>query len=251
MPAPTTFPRLSARPSGPRRRLASGLSVLVLAVVAAGCGGGGGGGEKADEPTPAEVMQAAKKQFDDAASVRIALATTSTPEAGNGVLGASGVVTPAPAFEGDVKVLLSGLTATVPVTSVDGTVYAKLPLTTKFAEIDPAEYGAPDPASFGRPQGGLSSLLTNLDGLEEGEKTRDGEEVLTTYTGTLPGTAVKQIIPSADRKADYPTEVGVDDDGRATTVRITGPFFADGADVTYDVDFSDYDREVSVDVPTT
>ncbi|KQT89216.1 hypothetical protein ASG49_15565 [Marmoricola sp. Leaf446] len=233
----------------PTRRLASALSVLVLAATAAGCGGGGD--EAADKPTPTEVMQSAKKAFDDAASVRVQLATTSTPTEGNGVLGASGVVTPAPAFEGDVKVLLSGLTATVPVTSVDGTVYAKLPLTTTYAEIDPTEYGAPDPASFGRAEGGLSSLLTDLDGLKEDGQTRDGEQVLTTYAGTLPGDAVKRIVPSADAQADYPTKVGVDDDGRATTVRITGPFFADGADVTYDVDFSDYDREVTVDAPAT
>lgn len=233
----------------PTRRLAAALSVLVLAATAAGCGGGDA--EQADEPTPTEVMQAAKKQLDEAASVRIGLATTSTPKEGNGVLGASGVVTPAPAFEGDVKVLLSGLTATVPVTSVDGTVYAKLPLTTKYAEIDPGEYGAPDPATFGQPEGGLSSLLTDLEALKEDGKSRDGEEVLTTYAGTLPGDAVKRIVPSADAKADYPTKVGVDDDGRATSVRITGPFFADGADVTYDVDFSDYDREVTVDAPAT
>ena len=245
MPAPSSPLRSSGR-----RRLATSISVLVLAAGLAGCGGGDDGA-KADEPTPAEVMQSAKQELDDAASVRIALSTTATPAEGNGVLGASGVVTPAPAFEGDVKVLLNGLTATVPVTSVDGTVYAKLPLTTTFAKIDPAEYGAPDPAAFGKPEGGLSSLLTDLEGLKEDGKTRDGEEVLTTYAGTLPGDVVKQIIPSAAAKADYPTKVGVDDDGRASTVRITGPFFADGADVTYDVDFSDYDREVTVAAPTT
>ena len=58
-----------------------------------------------------------------------------------------------------------------------------------------------------------------------------------------------RLLPDTTSLTALPTVF--DDDGRATTVRITGPFFADGADVTYDVDFSDYDREVSVVVPTT
>ena len=34
----------------------------------------------------------------------------------------------------------------MPVVAVDGKVYAQLPLTTGYQDIDPAEYGAPDPA---------------------------------------------------------------------------------------------------------
>ena len=66
------------------------------------------GEEKTDEKTPTEVMETAKKNFDDASSVHIALSTDSTPAAGNGVLGATGDITHDPAFEGDVKVLLRG-----------------------------------------------------------------------------------------------------------------------------------------------
>ena len=53
-----------------------------------------------------------------------------------------------------MKVVLNGLTATVPITSVDGKVYAKLPLQTKYTVIDPAEYGAPDPSAFADPDTG-------------------------------------------------------------------------------------------------
>ncbi len=35
--------------------------------------------------------------------------------------------------------------------------------------------------------------------------------MLTSYTGQLPGSAVKKIIPSADAKEKYATVVGVDD----------------------------------------
>lgn len=221
-------------------------AALVPALLLAGCGGS----EGAEDKSPAEVMQTAKEHLDEASSVRIALSTTSVPTSGNGVLGANGDLTGAPAFDGEVKVLLSGLTATVPVTSVDGKVYAKLPLATRYAVIDPAEYGAPDPADFADPETGLSSLLTSLDGLAEGDETRSGEQILTTYTGTLPGESVKTIIPSAAADKSYETRVGVDEAGRVGTVRITGPFFADGADVTYDLTFDNYDQGVEITPPT-
>ena len=113
---------------------------------------------------------------------------------------------------------LSGLTATVPVTSVGGKVYAKLPLQTKYAVDRSAEYGAPDPADFADPEKGLSGLLTKLEDLEKGRRP-GGDQILTTYTGTLPGAAVKKIIPSADAKGTYETRSGIDEDGFATDGR--------------------------------
>ena len=228
------------------------VSALVLAFVTpillAGCGAEE---KKADEESPAEVMATAKKHFDDASSVHIALSTESTPSAGNGVLAATGDITHDPAFKGDVKVVIEGFgaTATVPITSVGGKVYAKLPFQTKNAVIDPAEYGAPNPADFADPENGLSGLLTKLEDLEKGEEKRVGDIIVTTYTGTLPGTAVKKIIPSAVAKETYETEIGVDDDGFATTVKVTGPFFTGNDDVTYDVKLTDYDKGVEITAP--
>ncbi len=230
------------------RRLLPLQAVLVAAaLLLSGCGSAE---KKKDEPSPEAVMDTAKQKFDDASSVHINLSTKSTPSEGNGVLGASGDVTHAPAFEGDVKVVLGGLTATVPITAVDGKVYAKLPLQTRYAVIDPSEYGAPDPADFVDPDDGLSSLLTQMDGLKKGSQKRSGDEILTTYTGTLPGEAVKKIIPSADSGSTYETSVGVDEKGYARKVSITGPFFADGKDVTYDVTFSQYDAGVKISAPS-
>ena len=60
----------------------------------------------------------------------------------------------------------------MPVTAVDGKVYAKLPLSTGFTPMNPEEYGAPDPADFADPDKGLSSLLTQIDELEKGKETR-------------------------------------------------------------------------------
>ena len=234
-------------PGPPRSRaLALVAFVLVAPAILAGCGQSE---DKADEKSPAEVMEQAKKHFDDASSVHIALSTESVPTSGDGVLGATGDVTHDPAFEGDVKVLFRGFPAELPVTAVDGKVYAKLPFSARIAVIDPADYGVPDPADFADTENGLSSLLTELEDLKKGKETRSGDQILTTYSGTLPGAAVKKIIPSADPAKSYETEVGVDEEGFATTVKVTGAFFSGSEDVTYDVKFTDYDKGVKITAP--
>ena len=196
-------------------------------------------------------MEQAKKKFDDASSVHINLSTKSTPSEGNGVLAATRRPDPRHRpSKGDVKVVLNGLTATVPITSVDGKVYAKLPLQTKYTVIDPAEYGAPDPGAFADPDTGMSSLLTQLDDLQKQGESRSGDQILTTYTGTLPGKAVKEIIPSAAADQTYETSVGVDEKGYARTVKITGTFFAGNDDVTYNLKLSDYDAGVKISAPS-
>lgn len=230
----------------PSRALTVLAAVLGTLLLLAGCGDSA----VADKSAPADVMELAKRHFDEASSVHIALSTESIPSSGNGVLGATGTVTRDPAFEGEVKVVLSGLTATVPVTSVGGKVYAKLPMSPKFAVIDPQEYGAPDPADFADPENGLSGLLTKMTGLEEKGETRSGDQVLTSYAGSVPGAAVKKIIPSADAKQDYATRVGVDEDGFARTVRVTGIFFSGTDEVTYDVEFDGYDKDVKITPPS-
>jgi lipoprotein LprG len=228
------------------RSLTAVAIALFCALLVTGCGES----KKSDEKTPTEVMQTAKKKFDDASSVHIALSTTSTPSSGNGVLGANGDVTHDPAFKGDVKVVISGLTATVPITAVGGKVYAKLPLQTKSQVINPGEYGAPDPADFADPENGLSGLLTKIEDLKKGSQKRSGDTIVTTYSGNLPGAAVKKIIPSASAKHTYKTSIGVDDKGYAKTVKVTGIFFSGNEDVTYDVKFDDYDKGVKITAPT-
>ncbi len=246
MTRPGTSPRRGHHRRSPRR-VALTAVVLGTALLLAGCGGGS---QEPKTKSAGEVMAQAKKQFDEAPSVHLVLSTDSTPTSGNGVLGADGDLTHAPAFQGDVKVVLSGLTATVPITSVEGKVYAKLPLQTKYSVIDPTEYGAPDPADFGDPNDGLSALLTKLQDLKKAGESRKGDQILTSYTGTLPGAAVKKVIPSANAKKTYQTKVGIDQDGYATTVRVTGIFFSGNDDVTYDVAFDGYQNDVTISAPT-
>lgn len=226
------------------KKLVAAAAFALLALTACG-----GEDTPADETTPADVLAEAKAQLDEAASWHLSLSTSSVPESGNGVLSADGVGTHAPAWEGEVKVLFSGLNATVPIVAVDGKVHAKLPLTPTWSEIDPAEYGAPNPAEFMDPDNGISAMLVALEDAQKGEQTRDGGQIVTTYTGTLPGARVASIIPSADEGATFETSVGINEDGQVTTVSVTGPFFSDGNDVTYDLRFSSYGEDVKISAP--
>ena len=260
-PVTATLPPGAPRPLGPpptwqaermahpvRSRAISALAfALVTPMLLAGCGGEE---KKADEESPAEVMadrQEALRRRQQRA--HRALDRVHAEPRATAYSAATGDITHDPAFEGDVKVVLGGLTATVPVTSTGGKVHAKLPLQTKYTVIDPAEYGAPDPADFADPEDGLAGLLAKMEGLKKGKEKRSADAILTSYTGTIPGAAVKKIIPSAVAKETYETTVGIDEKGYASTVKVTGPFFTGNDDVTYDVKFSEYDKGVKITPP--
>jgi lipoprotein LprG len=237
-----------------RRALAvtGGQVALALALVSGLAGCGGGGDDKTEAPKAADAtkaLAAAKKNFDKATSVHLVLSTDSKPSSGDAVLGADGTLTHQPAFDGKVKVLLSGFNADVPIISVGGKVYAKLPLTPKYATIDPSEYGAPDPAEFADTSRGISGLLLKMKGVTSSGKKRVGKQVVTTYSGTLSGSYVAPIIPSADESGSYDTVVGLDDDDRIVTLQVTGEFFAGGGDETYTIEFDDYDKSVKISAP--
>jgi lipoprotein LprG len=235
-----------------RRALAVAGGHVALAIALVSGVSGCGGSDKADTPKgaePTKALAAAKKNFDDAASVHLTLATDSRPSSGDAVLGADGTLTHQPAFEGKVKVVLSGFTADVPIVSVGGKVYAKLPLTPKYATINPSEYGAPDPAEFADTSKGISGLLLKMKDVKEAGKERVGKQVVSTYSGTLSGSYVAPIIPSADDSGSYDTVVGLDGDNRIVTLKVTGEFFAGGGDETYTIDFDDYDKSVKISAP--
>ena len=228
-------------------RTVAGLAALLLALVTALTGCSGSKAEpKAD---PATVLAAAKKNLDDTPGVRIVLSTPALPRGVSGLLAADGVGTHAPAFSGAIKVSASGVTADAGVVAVDGTVYAKLPFTSKFTPIKPADYGAPDPAALMRPQGGLSSLLTEATGVQRGKQVRDGKQVLTTYTAEVPGKAVASVIPSANPKKTFSAIFTVDDHSRLTRAVLSGPFYPKADNVTYTIRFDGYGTEKNITAP--
>lgn len=223
------------------------LAAAAAALLLAGCSG--------DDPassgsSPEEVLELAKETLDETSGVSISLATDDLPLGVTGITAAEGVGTHAPAFEGSITVPLSGTEFNVPVVAVDGKVYAQIPLTPGWSDVDPGEYGAPDPAQLMSPDAGFSSLLPATDDLEEGESVRGGEnneEVLTEYTGTVPGDVVSNVIPSAS--GDFDATYTINEDGELREAVLTGVFYPGTEPTTYTLGFEDYGTERDITAP--
>jgi lipoprotein LprG len=171
------------------------------------------------------------------------------PDDVDALVEASGIGTHAPAFDGTIKVQTNNLTLEVPVVAVEGLVFAKLPGLKEYVEVEAEDYGAPDPADLMDTTSGLSSWLTAAEDVEKGDETRDGDQVLTTYTGTLPGPAVAEVIPSASTKSDFDARFQLDDDGRLAVAVVTGPFYEGAGDIEYTVRLEDYGTEKDITRP--
>ncbi|CAN0425374.1 unnamed protein product, partial [Phaeothamnion confervicola] len=172
------------------------------------------------------------------------------PQGVSGITRAVGTVTDAPAFEGSITVVFAGQTVDVPVVAVDDTVYAQLPFTPGYDKVNPKEYGAPDPSGLVG-EDGFAGLLGLTESPEEGESVRggaDNSEVLTTYTGTVPGEAMEAIIPSSSGES-FDVEWQVTDEGELRTATLTGVFYPRAEEMTYTVEFADYGIEQEIAAP--
>jgi lipoprotein LprG len=204
----------------------------------------------AEGESPEDVLAQAKQVLDDTSGIRLSLDADELPPGVSAVSGAEGVGTHAPAFDGTLDVVLAGSEFEVPVIAVDGTVYAQVPLVPGWQDVDPAEYGAPDPAQLMSTDAGFSSLLPATEGVEQGESVRGGEnneEVLTEYTGTVPGEVVGNVIPSAS--GEFDATYTITDGGELRTVVLTGVFYPGTSPMTYTIAISDYGSEPSISAP--
>ncbi|PVG83693.1 hypothetical protein DDE18_05055 [Nocardioides gansuensis] len=232
----------------PAARLALLVPLAVLALTACT-----GGGEEpvSEEQTPEEVLAGASDRLSETSGVQLSLRTAVLPPGVTGVTRAEGVATNAPAFDGTLTVVFAGQNVEVPVIAVDDTVHAKIPFTTGWSKVDPADYGAPDPADLVDPATGFPALLTQTKDLEEGESVRggaDNSEVLTTYTGTVPGSAVQQVIPSSSGDS-FDVEYLVSAEGELRKADLTGVFYPGSEEMTYTVSFEDYDTSAEIVAP--
>lgn len=205
--------------------------LVTMIVVLTGCSGGGS--SPADDQSPEERLAGAKQNFDAADYIGFTLTAAELPADLEGLLSAKGTGTHDPAFTGEVKVQ-TNVDLTAPLIAVDGDVYAELPFV-GWSELDPAAYGAPNPAELMNREGGISSLFTATTNLEKGDSERSGEQILTAISGTLPGEAVQGLFPSAG-SADFTVSYTLTDDNDVSGARITGPFYEGFGDQTYTID---------------
>ena len=227
--------------------------VLVAAALSVGLFTAGCSKDAPDAPdlTPAQVMAAAQTLLDQTSGVRLDLVADGLPTDVDGILSGTGIGTHAPAFEGSIKVQSHGLSADVPVIAVDHKVYAQKPFATSMVVIDPATYGAPDPAELFTADNGISTLLVETEGLTKGASVRGGpsnDEILTEYTGTLPASVVTRVIPSATGD-DFDASYQIAENGELREAVLTGEFYPGAGDVTYTLTLTDYGVTKDITAP--
>jgi len=219
-------------------------SVVLLGVAACGSR------SASDLGDPATVMKTAQQKLEDTSGVTLSLATHNLPDGVQGVQGATGTVTDAPAFDGTLTAVLSAGSFPIPITAVDGKVYAQIPLTFGWSEVNPADYGAPDPAQLLSSDQGIPAILAATTDVKKGGEVRggkDNKEVLTTYTGNVPESAAAHLIPGAT--GDFTATYGITADGELRTAELTGTFYAGKPSMTYTMTVDDYGTSKDITAP--
>lgn len=209
--------------------------LLATVVVLSGCSSDTSKPDGGDTSALQKRLTTAKSTLDDAETVQVSMATKSLPDGITGLLSATGTGNHSPAFAGKVTVVTGGASLSADVVAVDGTVYAKTGFAPTFLTIDPASLKAPNPAELISTDAGITQLLVKTDDLAEGDRSRDGKDVLTTITGTLPGSVVKTIIPSATADETFTVVYRLDDDDVLRDATLRGVFYAGSPAVTYTV----------------
>lgn len=216
------------------------VAVIVIGLVAA-CGGKAASGKPLTER-----LAEAKSHIDQSQSLVLDLYAESLPSGVSGVKSANGVVTRQPAFQGTIVAASSGVTLSVPVVAVDGKVHAQI--FGIWQEIDPAQYGVPNPATLFDPATGISSYLTATTDLGDGGQTRDGKAIYSTITGTIAGSDIARLIPTADKSAKFAVSYSLNDAGQLVSARISGPFFG-STSATYVLKVSGYGQTQTIKAP--
>jgi lipoprotein LprG len=221
------------------------LPLVAVLIAAAGCG------EKSSQQDPATALKTAEQKLDDTSGVQVSINAADLPDGVQGLKSAAGTVTDAPAFDGTLGVVTELGSFSVPVRSVGGKVYAQIPLTPGWSEVDPSDYGAPDPAQLLSADKGVPSILAATQDPKSGKEVRgdaDHQEVLSTVTGKVPASAVAAIIPSASGEA-FEATYGVTSDGELRQVSLTGVFYDGNPANTYTLVLTKYGTAQDVTAP--
>lgn len=208
-----------------------------------------GGSSEDDADKLADRLSAAKSTLDDATTISISLETDDLPSDTTGLVSATGKGNHDPAFTGDVKVRTGGASLSAEVIAVDGKLWAKTSFSPSFLSIEPDTLEAPNPASLLSPDDGISALLTDTEKLHDDGQKRSGSDVVTSITGVLDGTSVKQLIPSADDDKRFDVDYSITDDDELMSARLTGPFYPDAAKMSYTITVSTSSQPVDVSAP--
>ncbi|WP_162605623.1 LppX_LprAFG lipoprotein [Jiangella ureilytica] len=231
-----------------RRILPAALAVAVLALTACSDDGDGGGGEETAADPQAQLDTAADL-LNEASSVKFVVEGDDLPDDGTVVVGGEGVAVPPSSFEGEIRIRAGALPATIKVVSVDGTLWAQLPLTSGFDEVDADELGFGDPGLLIDPDHGVSQLLTSGTEVTAADQVRVDGEVYDQVEAVLPGELVGEVLTIADPSAEVDVVWAMDESGHLRQATLTGPFYDGGDDQTYTVRLDEYDEPAEISAP--
>ncbi|HPF82358.1 LppX_LprAFG lipoprotein [Nostocoides australiense] len=227
-----------------RRRAVLAAVLLPVAVVACS-------GEKKAAADPAAALAAAKTTLDGAQAVTLDLKSDKPiPSGHNGVSAAkgTGLIDPTtPKFQGTVSAVVSGAPVTTDVITIGDTTWMKL-FTPTFTKVDLKALNAPNPGSFFKPDTGLSQILAKTSDAAGGTEKRFGKEVLTAYTGKVPGAVVKSLLNLGADTSTYAAEFGIAEGNQLRTATLTGPFY-DTGNSSYEIVLTDYGKTVEIAQP--
>ena len=235
----------------PLRRTAAPLLALALlaAPLLTACSDAA---EEEKEESASDLLARARTTLDEASSAHFVLDSEGVPESGTALVGGEGDIARPASFEGTLTVMALGSTLDLEVISVDGTVYAQLPFTSAFSEVDPAAFGFGDPGALLDPETGISQLLGSAESVRMGEERRVDGEVVREVTAQLPGDLVEQILTSEDPSKPVRARFSIaTESGELRRAELTGPFFAEEDDATFTLDLSDFGADVEITAPPT
>ncbi len=225
--------------------------VAILTVV--GCSGDGNGDPEAgaNGADAAARLETAADLRDATSGVRFTVEGSDLPDSGTVILGATGVAAPPGSFDGEIRMRTAGLSATIEVISVDGQMWAKLPMTPEFARVDAQTLGLSDPGALLDPERGVSQLLRSAIEPADSGQARIGADVVDEITARLPGELVGSVLAIADPDAQVSATFAVDaETGQLRRALLTGPFVEGGDAQTYTVLLDGYDQPADISAPT-
>ena len=211
----------------------------------------GCGGDSSSESAP-DLLAHAKRTLDAADSAHFVLDSEGAPDTGTVLTGGEGDIARPSSFEGTLKINALGSALDLKVVSVDGTVYAQLPVTTSYSVVDPAQFGFGDPGALLDPDTGISQLLAKAESAKLGEEKRVGGDVVREVTAQIPGDLVEQILTSQDPSTPVQARFSIaTKTGELRRAELTGPFYAADQDATFTLQLSDFGADVQITAPPT
>jgi lipoprotein LprG len=226
------------------------LACLAVAAVGSGLLAGCSGAAGKAPADPRAVLKDAKKHLDATRTVRFRVTSAGLPKSGAVLIGGDGVAKRPASFSGRFRIAAGGAAMTLRVVSLNGKLYAEVPLTDRFVATDPGDLGVPDPAVLLDPAHGLSSFLTEATKIHEVGRSRSGSEVVEQVSARLPAKVVDRILFVADPSATIETNFFVVEGSRQLRkATFRGPFYGKGTATTYTVVLDRYGSPATISKP--